>query len=383
MTALSMEVLAQAPVRARAERVLALDALRGVTVVGMIAVNAAGFLHSDGGYPAFPALLHSEWAGFSLADAVFPSFIFMVGASIGFSVRDPRALSDDVRAGAYQTLFWRAMRLLALGFVVCNLFWLQTPDGYQARYCGVLQRIGLVYFAAGLLFLATGPRTRAVVAGVLLLAYWPLTLLPFPDGSTRLDATGLNFVSWLERSWLGVHAYVKGPHGYDPEGLLSTLPAIAQALMGVAAAEWMKRRGPTAAAIGTLVLAGLISVALGLAWSGVFPPVKALWTSSFVLISTGPPLILLALFWWLLDAKRIRPPGLDILLAFGANAILAYVIHEVGSVVLEWSGVRAIWSFAARFGRPETATLLPVALFVALVWLPIGALYRRKIFVRI
>jgi predicted acyltransferase len=362
---------------------MALDALRGLTVIGMIVVNAAGFLHSDGGYPAFPALLHSEWAGFSLADSVFPSFIFMVGVSIGFSVRDPRALSDDMRAAAYQTLFWRSIRLLVVGFLVCNLFWLQTPDGYQARYLGVLQRIGLVYFAAGLLFLTTGPLIRVLIAVTVLLAYWPLTLLPFPDGATRLDATGLNFVSWLERSVLGVHAYVKGPHGYDPEGLLSTLPAIAQALLGVAAAEWMKRRGPTSAAVATLVLAGLTSIALGLAWGALFPPVKALWTSSFVLISTGPPLILLALLWRLLDADRARPPGLDFVLAFGANAILAYVIHEVASVVLEWSGVKAIWAVADRFGRPETATLVPVALFVALVWLPIGYMYRRKWFVRI
>lgn len=382
MTAVAMSAEPVAS-RARAPRVAALDALRGLTVVGMIVANSTAYLHAEGGYPAYPALLHSAWAGFSLADSVFPSFIVLVGASLAFGLAGARNGGGAARDAAVRAVLWRALRLVVAGFLISNLFWLQSPDGYQARLFGVLQRIGLVYGACALLYLYASPRMRLVIAAGLLAAYWPLTLAPFPDGVSRLDTAGLNYVSWLERNLLGAHTYVTGPRGFDPEGLLSTLPAIAQGLIGVAAGEWLRHRAGRGDAARDLALAGLACLAVGLAWAAVFPPVKALWTSSFVLISSGPPLILLAGLWWWLDVQRRRLPLLPVLMAFGANAILAYVIHEVGSVVLEWSGLHVIYDGAARLLQPEAAALVPVALFVTLVWLPIGWLYRERRFVRI
>jgi predicted acyltransferase len=165
--------------------------------------------------------------------------------------------------------------------------------------------------------------------------------------------------------------------------VLGVFPAIAQGLIGVLAGSWMRRRGPTAAAAGGLVLAGLVCLVAGLAWSTVFPPVKALWTSSFVLISSGAPLILLGFFWWALDIRRIKLPGLVLLMAFGVNAIFAYVLHEVGSVILEWPIFQQLLDAATPLVGAQAAALAPVGLFVALVWIPLVVMYRRGWIVRI
>jgi predicted acyltransferase len=241
----------------------------------------------------------------------------------------------------------------------------------------------MVYFPCALLYLTLGFRARLLLAGAILLAYWPISLIPTPDGPARLLEPGQNFISWTERVLLGQHAYVHGPHGFDPEGLISTLPAIAQGLIGVAVGEWIIARGPSLGTARALGWAGAALTVLGLAWSLVYPPVKAIWTSSFVLLSSGPALMTLGLFYWMLDLKGLKPPGTVVALAFGANAITAYVLHEVGSVALEAPLFRQVYELAARWLSPEAAALLPVAIYTVLVWAPIGWLYRKRWIVKI
>ncbi len=269
---------------AKPERLISLDVMRGLVVVGMIVVNSAAYVKALDGFDAYPLLLHAEWAGFTLADFVFPAFIFMVGVSIAIALRHVARLD----AAMLRVIAWRAVRLFLAGLFVSNLYWAANWSENAFRVMGVLQRIGLCYFATSVLFLTVSPRTRMIVAIAILLLYWPLCLLPMPDGhATDIHVAGANFISWFDRAVLGPTNFEKGPFGFDPEGLLSTLPAIAQCLIGAAVGEWLLKNVKAETAPRDLALAGVALALVGFGWSFAFPFIKALWTSSYVLYSTG------------------------------------------------------------------------------------------------
>ena len=176
---------------------------------------------------------------------------------------------------------------------------------------------------------------------------------------------------------LGGHAFVRGPLGLDPEGLLSTLPAIAQCLLGVLSGEWLLRCKTEAATSLRLAAAGAVLLSVGLAWSLVFPPIKAIWTSSYVLLSSGAALLALAPCHWLLDVRGWRGPTAAFFTAFGLNAIFAYVLHELASIAVAGQWRRVPFRIALSYAGAEIATLLCVAIFVAMIWLPVEYLRRR------
>ncbi|WP_281360074.1 acyltransferase family protein [Caulobacter soli] len=352
-------------------RLASLDVLRGLTIVGMIVVNTASYLHAVSGYAQFAWLEHADWHGFTVADAVFPAFVFMTGVSI------PLALSARGASGldgaTLRRLLVRSGRLFLLGLILSNLYWMATPESVLFRPMGVLQRLALCFLAAAVLYKTLGPRARLVLAVAILALYWPLTLLPFPDGATDLLKPGANFVGWIDRLVLGAHVYVPGPLGYDPEGLLSTLPAVAQALLGVAAGEWLlARRGSLG-----LLIAGVAMIVGGLAWGVAFPISKELWTSSFVLLSTGIALVLLAGLHQALDVKGWTLPATGFLTDFGINAIFAYSLHMLASIMLTAHMLKIPYAWATPFVGDRTAALIPVAIFVGLIWMVV-AYMRRK-----
>lgn len=365
-------------------RLLSLDVLRGLTVIGMIVVNASAGLHYGGQFEVFPQLLHSRWIGVTLADLVFPAFLMIVGVSIPLAVRADAAQpkSHQVRAAAGRTA-----RLFLLGLMLSNLFWFQTLAEPGWRFWGVLQRIGLVYGACVLLFLYTGPRARIGIATAILALYWPLSLLPPLDGgATDLGRAGANFIASIDRLTLGGHNYVKGPSGYDPEGLLGTLPAIAHGLIGVIVGEFLlKRRGTKAA--GRLAAAGLIMLAAGLIWGLAFPIIKDIWSSSFVLVTCGLSTIILAILHAFLD--RPEPPrgALTLLTAiaipFGINAIAAYVLHALAGPMVGWRLLLAPAEGMRTLIGDQTSALIPVLLFSAAIWLCMIYLHHRRWIIRI
>ena len=360
-----------------AVRLVSLDVLRGLASVGMILVNSMATLHYGAGIRVSPLTLHAAWDSLTFADLVFPAFLTMVGVSIPLALSRGAHRPDQRRAIAARTV-----RLFVIGLFLSNLYWLIDFTGRDWRLFGVLQRIALVYGACAWLFLTLGPRGRAALIVALLILYWPLTLLPASDGIVPdLWQRGHNFAAAVDR-WLlgsGNHIFVKGPTGYDPEGLLGTLPAIAQGLIGVAVGELLLRRPPRAAA--KLAQAGGAMLLLGLAWGMVFPIVKDIWSSSFVLVTSGLTLILLALLHAWLD--RDRAPSATARWttlagsAFGVNAIAAYVLHQLSGEVPAWSAMLVPFeALRGPFGD-ASAAFAPVLLYLFLLWAILAYLQRR------
>ena len=353
-------------------RLRSLDLLRGLTVAGMITVNAtAGVQSLD--KPVFPLLLHADWAGFTLADSVFPAFLTMVGVSVAISAR-----ADAASGPATRRVLARAARLILLGLLLGHMVFLADFHRAVPRLPGVLQRIAIVFAVCALLYPRMGGRARAILAGGLLVVYWGLCVLPIPDGgATDLWVQGRNFVSWVDRAVFGEWRYVKGPDGYDPEGLLSTLPAIAQGLLGTLAGDYVRRGLPVPVAATRLLLAGLAGIAAGLAWGLALPIAKNLWTGSFVLLSAGVTVALLGAFHRWFDRDDRPAKRGDLLGSFGRNAIAAYVLHEVASIILTGDAIQMPFKLLAPMVGTQVAALAPVAIFVLLVWYPIAYMDRR------
>ena len=376
---MNMGVSNEAQARPATRRLLSLDVLRGLTVIGMIVVNSAAGLESSG--EVFPTMLHSHWQGLTLADVVFPAFLMLVGVSIPLALGGARERTglDGPQA---RHILGRTLRLFVLGFVLSNLWWFSDFDATSWRLFGVLQRIGLAYGACALLFFVCAPKVRLAIIVALLALYWPLALVPSPDGiATDLWVRGHNFIGAVDRILLGAgnHIYVTGPEGYDPEGVLGTLPAIAHGLIGVAIGEYLRaRRG--AASARPLALAGVAMAVAGFAWGFAFPVVKDIWSSSFVLLTCGLTTLALAGLHLWLDRDgggRGRTAIERLALPFGANAIAAYVLHMLTASMPGWDLLMAPFVATREVLGDRLATLLPILLYLGFLWLCLE-LMRRK-----
>jgi predicted acyltransferase len=307
-------------------RLRSLDVFRGATVALMILVNNAG----DWGKTWAP-LLHAEWHGWTLTDLVFPFFLFIVGAAIPFAL--PRPHDPATSAERHRKILKRSVLLFLLGLA---LIWFPyyTVAWERARIFGVLQRIGIVYCVAALAWLHLRTRARAVLSIALLAGYWAaMKLIPVPGfGAGDLSPEG-NLAFHVDHLILGPHIWRYSPGPGDPEGILSTMPAIVSALAGLFAGEYLRSKTGTTAereAPRTLIhltLTGALLTILGLATSPLFPINKNLWSPTYVIFTSGLALLALAAFHALLDrgetpktATWARPFEL-----FGRNAIAAYV----------------------------------------------------------
>lgn len=368
------------PVARTGDRLLSLDVLRGLTVMGMILVNSAAGMFYGQKSAVFPTLLHVPWEGLTLADSVFPAFLMMVGVAI------PLSQAGAPAVGLRRRMLARTARLFLLGFLLSNIGWFADFDNGSLRLFGVLQRIALVYGACALLVMTTGPRTRLGIIAAILLLYWPLVFLPGLDGlAADITQRGHNFVASVDRVLLGAggHIYVPGPAGYDPEGLLGTLPAIAHGLIGVAIGERLLR-APGRESVKTFAFAGLAMLAAGLAWSPFFPIIKDIWSSSFVLVTAGATTLVLALLHVWVDrpnAKLSWP--LAVPLAFGGNAIAAYALHMVTGSLLGWDLLLAPYAWARTVMPDAWASLIPIGLYIVLIWLAVDYLRRKRWIVKV
>jgi predicted acyltransferase len=358
-----------------------LDAFRGLTIIAMIIVNGAMVVAAGEGAVTWPTLEHAPWAGVTLADVVFPFFLFILGVAIPFALgrhKDGSGLDRTV----FQKILRRAVILFLLGLGL-NFISLLRIDGEALRWLGVLQRIGIVYLLAALIYMAFSWRWIAGIAATILLLYWPLALLPIPFATVDLSVPGANYISWFEREYLASHIYMSGTAGFDPEGLLSTLPATAQALLGVLAGLWIRAQADTRRRLNGLAGAGLVLTFAGFHWGLAFPMIKALWTSSYVVFTTGLALLALALLSWLVDVKGWNRLWVGPLEAFGLNAISAYILHILLLWMLKAPLLVPLYWLGDNLLSPEAASLPPVLILLFLTWLPIALMGWRRITIRI
>ena len=287
------------------ERLVSVDAFRGATVAAMILVNNPG----DWGHIYWP-LEHAPWNGWTPTDLIFPFFLFLVGASLAFSTR------DTTRAAAV-----RALKIFGLGFFMA---FYPRFDIFSVRIPGVLPRIALCYFVAFLIKKHFGKPAVAAIAAACCLGYWFLmTMAPVPGGfAPNLDPE-TNLGAWLDRTIFGPHLWVSSKT-WDPEGLLSSMPAVGTTLFGYLAGSLFRSGLSAFEIIRRLCVSGLVFTIAGVAWDTVFPINKSLWTSSYVLFTAGLASLSLAGFYWIADVKGLKA-GMKPMVIYGVNAIVVFV----------------------------------------------------------
>ncbi len=297
-------------------RLLSLDVFRGITVALMIIVN------SPGNQTSYSLLDHSAWNGCTLADIVFPFFIFIVGVSCAFTLTKARA-----RNSPFQQLFIKILNRSLILFLI-GLFLNAFPHHFDLatiRVYGVLQRIAICYFVAAMLVLTTRVSTQALITMGLMIGYWLImTYMPVPGyGLHQLTPEG-NFAAYVDRAiFSSHHLYGKT---FDPEGLLSTIPAIATALIGCLTGAWLLSTYSYLQKAAGMVIVGIFAMIMGELWGQWFPINKSLWTSSYVAWAGGLALLVLALCYWLIEMKKLVKWSKP-LEVFGMNAMLAFFLH--------------------------------------------------------
>ncbi|WP_041952327.1 acyltransferase family protein [Spirosoma spitsbergense] len=372
------------PNEAHTERLLSLDFFRGLTVAAMILVNNPG----DWGHIYAP-LEHAPWNGWTPTDLIFPFFLFIVGVSITFAL----GRFDDVQKGVLGKIVKRSVTLFMLGFFL-NFF--PKFDLTTVRIMGVLQRIALVYLACSFIFLKTTPRQQLyLLIGILVSYCLLLTVVPVPGvGYANLEPES-NLSAWFDRVILTPAHVYKPAKVWDPEGLLSTLPAIGTGLLGMLAGAWLRSNRVAMEKAAGLFTAGCLTTLGGLIWGGFFPINKALWTSSYVLLAGGLAMIGLALCYWLIDVKN-RKKGVLPIVAFGVNAITVFflsgliprmmnLIHvtkpdgtEVG---LQQYLFRTF--IAPPFADPKNASLAGALTFVGIWFVILWWMYRKQVIIKV
>lgn len=380
--------------RAAPARLLSLDVFRGLTIAGMLLVNNPGSWGA-----IYPPLEHAAWNGWTPTDVIFPFFLFIVGVTTHLSLNSRRA-----RGAADRDI---VIAVLRRGAIIILLGWLMAGFPYfpltritEIRFGGVLPRIGVCYIAGALLTMRTTLKQQVIILAVLLYGYWFLqTLVPVPGqheiGALLLDRPDATLSAWLDRLIMGLPHLWVGSKTWDPEGILSTVPAIGTVILGVFTGRWLTRNDvPIAERLNAMFVAGAIAMMLGLMWNWSFPINKSLWTSSYVMFTGGMAAIALAACVWLIDVKAIRwwtKPfiiyGMNPILAFVGSGVLARIIYSLikvpfGGKVVSLETALYEGGFASWLD-PRNASLA-FAVCIVLFWLGIlTVLYRRKIFLKV
>lgn len=384
-------------------RLVSLDVFRGIAVAGMILVTDPGTYSA-----VYPQLLHAQWNGATATDMIFPAFLFSVGVAIALSFRS-RMMKGGSRRRILRHIAVRSIVMFAVGLVL-NGF--PDFDFHTIRIPGVLQRIALCYLCAGCVYLWLGyaddegeglRRSSRIGLFVfaILIGYWAvLKFVPVPGfGSNRLDSLGY-LGAYIDRALFGIrHLWPWGTTPgigvtYDPEGILSTVPAIATTLIGVLAGEFLRTQRDLAAKARYIAAAGVVLFIAGLLLNPMFPINKRIWTSTFVLVSSGVALMVFAVLLVVVDLKQWRGWAKP-LLVFGSNAILAFALSTVITVLTDrihvggvgeaaltfhqWANLRLFASWLAPVNASLAYAVAIVMLNLALLW----PLYWKRIFVRI
>ncbi len=365
-------------------RLLSVDALRGLTVAAMVLVNNPGTWRA-----VYAPLDHAEWHGWTPTDMVFPFFLFIVGVAI------PLALGSRLEQGGHglrRRVLWRSLVIFALGLLLHALPFFNLAT---LRIPGVLQRIAVCYLLAALLFAFTrgsrGGRVQALTAGALLVGYWlVMTRVPVPGYGAGILTPEGNLAGYVDRLLLGPHIW-QVSRVYDPEGILSTLPALATTLLGVLAGHWLRGGRPAGRVVGGLAVGGLAAAALGQLWGVWFPVNKALWTSSYALLMSGLASLALAVCHWLTEVRGWRGWARPFAI-LGVNALALFFLSSLMARLLLLIRVGPdsqrlqAWLFDhlfAPWASPVNASLAYAVTYVLLWWGLMWVLHRSGLRLRV
>lgn len=360
------------------KRLLSIDALRGFDmffIMGFASLVVTVCRLFPGGGESWLAtqMTHPDWNGLTHHDIIFPLFLFISGMTFPFSLEKSREKGMGTGAIARKVLF-RGLTLIAFG-MVCNGFFTLKFD--TLRFYSVLGRIGLAWMMAAFLFMGCGKKARIGIAAALLIGYNLLLLIPAPDypGASSLSMEG-NIVGYIDRCLLPGHLLYKV--GFDPEGLLSTLPAIVTAMLGQFTGEFVRDPKIQRKTLWMLVGAAVLVVA-GLIWSTWLPLNKKLWTSSFTLVVGGISLAHFALFYWLIDVKGWKKWAF-IFQVIGVNSITIYMLQRIVS----FAQVNRFFlgGLAGLFPDPVGNVILATG-YLTLSWLVLLFFYRNRIFLKV
>ncbi|HTL10806.1 MAG TPA: hypothetical protein VL307_21180 [Chitinophagaceae bacterium] len=369
------------------QRFPALDVFRGITICFMIIVNTSG-----NGPTTFSPLMHAAWHGFTPTDLVFPSFLFAVGNAMSFVMLK---WSTKPAAAVVGKILQRTALIFLLGYLMYWFPFFRLDKAHhmlpfpitQTRVLGVLQRIALCYGITALLFYYLKPKTVVIISICLLLGYWAILLLA-GDAGRELTMTG-NAGLYLDKWIMGeAHMYHGEGIAFDPEGWLSTLPAIFNVVAGCMAGRFLQKKGNSYEALAKLLLAGAALVAIAYCWNYILPINKKLWTSSFAVYTVGLDCLILAAIIYIVDMqhKRAWTPFFEV---FGRNPLFIYLLSEVGITIIYMIPVGKISLFSwlylhvFKWTGAYTGALLFAVSWMLICWLVGYAMDKKKIYVRV
>ena len=366
-------------------RLVSLDVFRGITIAGMVLVNNPGTWEF-----VYGPLRHAEWHGWTPTDLVFPFFLFIVGVAIPLAFAR-RLESGGGKRDIYIKIIKRTLIIFAIGLFLNGLPYFGLAE---YRIPGVLQRIAVCYFFASIIFLNAKVRTQIAITIGLLIVYWLMVkFIPAPGYAAGDLTKEGSLPSFVDRVVLGKHVWAQAKV-YDPEGLLSTIPAIATTLMGVLTGAWLRTEKSRLEKAAGMFVVGAVCVAIGWAWNAFFPINKALWTSSYVLFTAGLGLQLLAICYWIIDIKGYRRWAWPFEV-FGVNALALFVgsalmVKAMGLIRLSLGDGTQIssqgWIFRNLFlswASPINASLFYAIAFILLWLLLMWLLYRKRIYIKV
>ena len=374
------------------ERLISLDVFRGITIMGMILVNNPGTWSA-----VYPQLLHAQWNGCTFTDLIFPFFLFIVGVAISYSLTKRKAQGGSMKS-LYLNIIRRTVILFLLG-IILNGFPFGLLFGHQfswetLRIPGVLQRIAIVYCVAAFMFLTTSTKFQYwFTAAILILYAAVMSFIPVPGVGYANFEPGKNLSAWIDQLILGSHLW-SGTKLWDPEGILSTIPAIGSAMLGIFTGNWLRSENDQKEKVVYLFIWANVLMLAGWIWSFWFPLNKNLWTSSYVLWTAGLALHFLGFCYWFIDVKKItwwtKP-----FLVYGMNAITVFFLSGiVGRIMymVKWTTADGkeftiksylFETFFLSWLEPINASLA-WAIFYILFWLGLmWILYAKKIFIKV
>jgi predicted acyltransferase len=397
------------------ERLQSLDVFRGMTIAGMLLVNNPGTWSA-----IYPPLEHATWNGWTPTDMIFPFFLFIAGVTTHLSLTARRARGDD-EAAIRRQIIRRGLLIFLLGFLVNGFPYFTWGDVagiahpsfiervvdrlYHWRIMGVLQRIGLAYMIGGLLSQGKSVKRQVVTIVALLYGYWfAMTLLPVPGsgamGQLVLGDAPRTMAAWWDRLLLDWTRFGLGNHNWvssvtwDPEGIFSTIPAVATAMLGNLAGQWLSVRRPLTERLNGMFAVGALGMMAGLMWNWSFPINKSLWTSSYVVFAAGMATVGIATIMWIVDVHRVRgwtKPfvvyGMNPMVAFVGSGVMARCIYSIFMVNYDGKKISleaAIYrSLFASWLEPVNASLAFAIMFVSFWFVILYVLYRKKIFFKV